>query len=271
MKGEGLLSSSEGSGYERLSSILNALGDTTALKILNEADKGFSSGNEVIDKLGLTPRKYYRYLKKLREQGIIACSGSDCCLTPLGKRLHNLVFNHALSLLSTNLEQLESVPKVEWTHKLEIINDYKELVKLLNGLIEKSKNEIFFASKYLDFSVGQNIMLAFQRHVKFKAVISKRLNFSGFLKILASMARDIRPNSLYLLFRNMDTRMGDVPLSFVVIDNEIAVFEIPSEEFKIAFYTVDKKIVDTLSEFFLGLWNNSKKSQIRLNFTKNEG
>ena len=44
--------------YERLSSMLDALGNTTALKILNEAAEGLESRREAIERIGATHRRY---------------------------------------------------------------------------------------------------------------------------------------------------------------------------------------------------------------------
>jgi hypothetical protein len=75
----------------------------------------------------------------------------------------------------------------------------------------------------------------------------------------------MRHNSIPSFINNSDYRVGDVPLSFILVDNEIGVFEIPSDEFKMAFYTTDRQIMKLLSDFFLGIWNKSNK--LRLEFS----
>jgi len=263
-----LLKSEEKMDYDALSSILGSLSDTAALKIFNEAAEGFSSGNEVISRLGLTTRKYYRYLQKLRDQGIIAYSGKEYYLTPFGKRLHKLMFNHVSSLLSTDPELLDSFQRVEGPCRLEIIDDYSELAKFLNSLIEKSKYEILLATRYVDLSIAQSLLYALQRGVKVRSVSNDKLNLSSLLALLKDMVRLIRPSSIPSFFNNSDYRAGEVPLSFLIVDNEIAVFEIPTEEFKMSFCTSDKKIILLLSDLFRGLWNKSGKLQIKLNLQK---
>jgi DNA-binding transcriptional ArsR family regulator len=244
------------------------LGDATALRILDEAAKGFSSGNDVIDRLSLTPRKYYRHLKRLREQGIIAYSGKHYDLTPIGRQLHRLILNHALSLLSTDPNLFDTLSKTSDICELRIIDDYNELVKLLNVSIEKSKHDVFLSTRYVELSVAQNLLYALQRGVKVKSLSNKRLDLRSLFKLLKIISRNMRHSSIPSFINNSDYRVGDVPLSFIVIDNTIAVFEIPSDEFKMAFHTTDRQIVKILSDFFLGIWN--KSNRLRLEFSSSD-
>ena len=57
--------------YEKLASIIDALGDSNTLRIFDQAAIGFESGKETIKTLKMTPRKYYRSLKKLNDSGLI--------------------------------------------------------------------------------------------------------------------------------------------------------------------------------------------------------
>jgi len=248
--------------YERLSSMLDALGNTTALKILNEAAEGFESGKEAITRLGTTHRRYYRYLKRLNELGIVAPSGKNYHLTPLGKQLHKLVFNDALNLVSLGPERLDPLQGIGEKSELTIIDNYSDLIKSMNAAIEQSKSEILLTTRYVDLSVTQSLIYALQRGVKLKSVSNEKLDLSSLFKLLSNIARGIRPNFIRLILDKPDYKVGDVPMSFILIDGEISIFELPTKEFKIAFHTTDKRTVKLLSDLFRGIWNSSRKLRI---------
>jgi predicted transcriptional regulator len=264
------LSDDEKAGNKKLYSILNVLSDPPSLEMLNEASKGFISGDEVIHKLALTSRQYYRYLKKMRDAGLITASGTKYYLTPLGKNFHRLLINNALSLLSLDSEISGSFPNSEEKSDLRIIDHYDELVNVLNVLIEKSKSEISIATKYVDFSITLSLLSSIQKGVRIKSISNIGLNLTALFGLLKTMIGTIRPKSLLKSLGNADYRMGEVPMSFIIIDNEIGVFEIPSEDFKMAFCTSDRQIIKALSELFDGLWIKCDKLGLELSSRNNK-
>ena len=254
--------------YGKLSSMFRILGNFTALKILSEADKGFISGKETIRRLRLTPRKYYRYLRRLQELGVIECIVSPkadgvkehvCRLTAMGKNLHRLVLNEFQSLLESGEKHSYLLENLENHSRLTIIDNYGRLVELLRNLIETATSQILIATRYVDFSVSQSLVEALQRGVELKSITDKKLNLPGFLKLIGGILRSIRPNLLkyYLSGAVRDFRIGDVPISFSIIDNETVVFEIPTEEFKMAFLSKDKAVLKVFSDIFWKNWKNS--------------
>jgi predicted transcriptional regulator len=67
-----------------LASVINVLGDSDALRIFDKAAKEFESGKETIRELKLTPRKYYRNLRKLNDAELVVHFENRYKLTPLG-------------------------------------------------------------------------------------------------------------------------------------------------------------------------------------------
>jgi DNA-binding transcriptional ArsR family regulator len=248
------------SQYEKLASILDALGDADALKILQEAKQGFKSGKANIKELNLMPRKYYRNLKKLNNEGIITSLEDKYRLTRLGELLHKMLFNDTLGLLLANHNFPEVVQKIGISSEITVIDDYKNLISLLVAVIDKSKSEILLATRYLDLGVIQSIVYALDRNVRLKTVTSEKIDFLAFIKLSGGFIRNIRPNLVkFSIGAANNFRSGDVLLSFVVIDEEITIFEIPNDKFRIAFISTDKKTVRVLSNFFGELWNQSRK------------
>ena len=130
-------------------------------------------------------------------------------------------------------------------------------VSLMITTIEKSKHEILLATKYLDLVVVQSLVFALQRDIKLKTITSEKIDLSN-LKMLG-FVRNIRPIFLKsFLSGENNYRWGKVPLSFIIIDGEIAIFEIPNKEFKIAFVSADKEVAKPLSSLFFEIWNRSQ-------------
>jgi len=147
--------------------------------------------------------------------------------------------------------------------ELRIIDNYKDFVSVLDASIEKSKSEILLVTKYLDMAVVQCVVFALQRGIKIKAITSEKVNFSGFVKLLGGFVRSFRPSALkFVIGGENNYRSGDVPLSFMIVDNEIAVFEIPDNEFRVAFVSTDKEVLKILTGLFWEIWHKSRTLHI---------
>jgi sugar-specific transcriptional regulator TrmB len=180
-------------------------------------------------------------------------------LTHLGEFIHKLLFNDASTYLLADQSLIEPLKKAGSTTELTIIENYKDLISLLTTVIEKSKSEILLATKYLDMVVVQSIVYALQRDIKIKTITSEKVDFSGFIKLLGGFVRSFRPSTLkFFVGGENNYRSGDVPLSFMIVDNEIAVFEIPDKDFRLAFVSTDKEVVKILCRLFRDLWNQAR-------------
>ena len=254
---------SSDSGYEKLASIINVLGDPDTLKILDKAAGGFESGKATIREFKLTPRKYYRNLGKLKDAELVVHFENRYKLTSLGEFLHKLLFKDASAYLLADQSLLEPLQKIGSRIELRIVDNYKDLISVLVATIEKSQSDILLATKYLDITVVQSIIFALQRDIKIKTITSEKVDFSGFINLLSGFVRSFRPNALkFVVGGENNYRSGDVPLSFMIVDNEIAVFEIPDKEFRFAFVSTDKEVVKILSRLFREIWNQSRMLHI---------
>jgi DNA-binding transcriptional ArsR family regulator len=248
--------------FEKEVSLFRILGNVAGLKIFYRAAEGIKSSGEIIKELGLTPRKYYRYFKRLRDLGIIAPNeggGSQYSLTDMGRLLHNLVFNELSSVLSASPKDLEFLKNIGEESRLTLITDYAGLVETMISLIERSRFQIFLATRYLDLSVTQSLIHAVERGVELRTVTSKDVKLLEFMKLVMGFVRRLRSDVLKLYGKVDNYRIGNVSLSFVVVDREVVIFELPSEEFKLAFLSRNKVVVEGFYESFLELWNASSK------------
>ncbi len=231
------------------------------MEILDKAQSGFKSGKSAIKDLKLTPRQYYRKLRELNESGILVSMGEEYRLSQLGGFLHKLLLSDISGVLLGNQSALLPIEKVGTISQIAVINDYDKLTDFLNSGIEQSKSEILIASRYLDLAVVQRLIYALDRNVKVKTVTNSKVDVASLLKLLGDALIDARPNMANLLIDKSNYKTGEVPFSLAVIDNEIAVFEIPNKYFKSAFAFMDKQAVHILAGLFWELWNHAESLQ----------
>jgi HKD family nuclease len=250
---------SSGSAFKKLASIINILGDPDTLRILNKAEKGFESRKATIKELDLTPRKYYRDLRKLNDAELIIHAENKYKLTPLGEFVHKFLFTDLSSFLVEDQNLSEPLKKIGCRAELRIIGNYKDLITVLVASIENAKSEILLVTKYLDMTVIQSIIFALQRDIKIRTITSEKTDFTGFIKLLGGFVKSFRPNALkFVIGGDNNYRSADVPLSFMIVDKEIAIFEIPDTEFRLAFFSTDKEVIKILCRLFLEIWNRSR-------------
>jgi hypothetical protein len=104
----------------------------------------------------------------------------------------------------------------------------------------------------------QSVSSAIDRNVTVKTLNDPKLDYPSFFKVIEGVQRDVRPNfSNFFVEPDEKFRKILVPFSFVVIDHEIALFEVPNKQFKLAFSTMDGQIIRVLEELFWELWQNS--------------
>jgi predicted transcriptional regulator len=249
--------------YKKMASLLSILGDADSLELLNYAVKGFKSGKTSIKDLGISPRKYYRNLKALTDSGLIRNYEGCYTLTPMGRVLHQLMFSELEGLLNTNHNASDYLETVNRTKEITIIDNYDKLIKTVVNTIDNSNTEILLATRFIDFSVIQSISCALERNVKINTLNDPKLDYPAFFKLIEGIHRDIRPNiANFFVDPEKKFRSANVPLSFIVIDNEITLFEVPNSTFRAAFLSTDKQIVKVLSELFWEIWQQSKSLNV---------
>jgi len=251
--------------FEELSGILNILGDYSSLKIYQAAAEGFISGKETINKLGLTSRKYYRNLKTLKDKGLITNSANKYELTFLGEKLYKVVFNDIYSLLTTKYEFLKEYSDIGESNQIKIIEKYDDLIKLMIKAIDDSKSKIFLVTRYFDLSVIGSLLNALNRGVILKTITNKRLDLSNLFKILTKIITNIRPNNIKTILKQPDNKIADVMMSFIVIDDKLSIYELPTKDFTIAFNFTDEKAAKQLTNLFEEIWDSAEELHIDIN------
>ena len=100
-------------GKPQLSRVLLSLGDETTLKIFQEAQAGFESGDKKLAKLGLTQRQYYRRLSNLLSLGLLGRTGVRYEHTNFGKVINKVLIQISGEALENywNLQALDEIER----------------------------------------------------------------------------------------------------------------------------------------------------------------
>ncbi|MEM3464104.1 MAG: hypothetical protein QXL91_04495, partial [Candidatus Bathyarchaeia archaeon] len=215
-------------------------------------------------------RRYYRWLRKLQELGVLECRVSldirgkehVYTLTPFGKSLCGLIFNGLQPLVNGDGLKFEGAA---WYCGIGVINSYDDLVKAVLRLVDEAKSQILLATKYLDLSVSQSLMKAVLRGVELKSVTSAALNLRQFMKLVGSFAGNMRsaiPKMLGLASNMGHYRVGNVSTSFMVVDKKTLVLELPTEEFEAAFISWDVKLIGNFEKNFWKIWKAASELPI---------
>jgi DNA-binding transcriptional ArsR family regulator len=246
-----------GDRFEKLVEIFHTLGSPAALKILNESESGLKSGRETIDRLRLTPRAYYRNLKKLRSLGMIRNSGSGTyILTPAGSMFRKIIYDDAIPLLKDDGFSSDSLLGGLLKGEITIIDSCELHSRILGRAIEQSETETLIALKCFDVALADRIAVAGKKGARLKLIFDGELDLSGLFRKRKGV-RGIGSELMNDSQRN-NSRIGDVPLSFTVIDLDKVVFEVPTEEFNLALKSSNRKVVDSFTLLFRKLWDNSR-------------
>lgn len=256
--------------FGKVAYLLKVLGDPSSLRILYEAKCGFKSGLQFARKLHLTPRKYYKRLRKLCDLGVLEhqtfpnAKGKEYIyvLTPLGKHIYEIIFNDIQSLVDGNNMKFDGFVSYS---RMGVISNYEHLVKAVVGLVKEAKSKILLATRYLDLEVAQSLMQAVLRDIELKSITNKELNIPQFMKLIGGLTRNLRPSLLKIvdLAEKMGNfRIGNVPVSFIMMDGEIVVWELPTKDFEMAFISQEKWILEIFENYFWKLWKASSRFPI---------
>ncbi|MEM2920780.1 MAG: hypothetical protein QXF26_00510 [Candidatus Bathyarchaeia archaeon] len=240
--------------YQKASTIFHALKDPDVLKLFNASANGFVSGKDTIRRLQLTPRKYYSCLKELSNLALIESRGKSFSLTPLGRILHQIVFNDILPFISPETKPPDAFAIMRLRYELSLIDNYPDTVRLMVNAIEHAENSVSFAVKYVDLAVMQSILSAAGRGVKTKIITDPTIDSANLFKLLIASAKSIRGKVYQPTLDPMSLRTREITASLLVVDERTAIFEFPTREFKMAFFTRESKPVRALSEYFEELW-----------------
>ncbi|MEM2926889.1 MAG: hypothetical protein QXO94_05450 [Candidatus Bathyarchaeia archaeon] len=277
----------------KLVTLLKTLADEDSLRILLEANKGLPSGLQGPKLLGMTKRRYYIRINELLKAGLLKKTESFYKLTVIGKVVMNSLYEELLRLIphAKILEQLSELglmskeniatlmPELSSSEilsirnlleariRFEVITTYDELITKICDGVDDAKRSILLVSKYMDFSFAKHLLGIQERDVKvfvitdfnMQDVIVFAKNFIRHFQVLIPVIKFLKSDKI--LFR----RIGGIPISFMVVDENICIFELPSisKDFEIALLTDHKQIVEKMTNIFWKIWGRSEPTNLK--------
>jgi len=276
--------------------ILSSLANEDALKIFIEAEEGIESSAKAIKKLNLTQKRYYVWLKRLIEAGLIEKRGSAYVQTMLGKLCYKM--GEALLNAVNQRDQLELADKLmrsdmlsikekedilsaiskkellgtasldDIIHEVKMITYYDDYIDKIIELLDNAKESAYIAAHRIDARCAESIVGVVERGVKFFYLSSEERQLSERIQALKVILNPASVKMMYNLYtsRDVNMRVSKLSYSFVVVDGEYGLIEIPhpayhsarKREFYVAFEFKNILFSQSLVEAFVALYEKGK-------------
>ncbi len=284
--------------------IMSALSNGDALLLFNLAEEGIESYETIFKTHGLSKKRYYQRLHELVKLGLVFKDGSTYKHTMLGslifenqvKGLRQTLLNrgsikilHELrnrlddedarvsvdAISQEVLKNLETSLGVSGLKPIRLHRSWDDLVNVLRSRMEEMRNEMFIASRYVDFRTAETAVAAVSRNCKLRVIHSNRGALSEKLQIFGNIIAN--PQSI-LTYRNLTKspnvamRKSYVPYSFLVIDGVSVGIEIvnPSDPslFFLGLWFESPVLAQSMKQYFEALWVNGETDDMTIMFER---
>ena len=285
---------------EHVVELFSSLSSSDAVKIFLLSEKGIRNSTRARKILGITQRRYYSCLKKLRESGLVEKRKGVYHQTFLGRlfqkmwvSLHSAVnqrdrLSLADELLKSSILTFPEKEKVlrsiseprlskstdymDILYSVKTIVNYdvfiKEVVKLLND----AKKVAYVVTNKIDLRVKDATMSLIDRRVKFYFLSVER-NFSENMELFNLL---MNPTSIGLIRNLLTSRelnirvVKNLSYCFVIVDGDNGLLELPnpiSNDFYVAFQFTNAYLCQRLLEVFHSLYNKASEDP-RIRFAR---
>ena len=269
--------------------ILDALAHEDAIKIFIYAKNGITNSTVAISDMGLTQKRYYTRLKLLLDAGILEKWEQGYRYTFLGTILHQMSGSFKAVLeqkdrleLANKLRKTKSLSEEEkknlmtlitptgsggsldlsaMVNPVRMVDNYEDLVKELTDMIERAEESVYIVTKYSDVRVMEAMIRALQRGIQVKALSEEQAitNRVSMLRVLLSPSMMKAVVSFAKEASNI-VRKTNVSYSFILLDNKLAVIEVPhpiKDIFYLGFVFQNEDIIKKLAAIFNDIWEKA--------------
>ncbi|AIF83374.1 hypothetical protein NTE_01305 [Candidatus Nitrososphaera evergladensis SR1] len=264
--------------------------DTLALFLL--VKDGLRSELRTASSIGLSKKQYYTRLNQLKDAGLVEKHGDTYVYTTLGNVIHQrhisgLVENIRLtkqfrmidtlkragefseediSEFAKNIGGLDVQESLSSSSKIDLVWTYEEAASKLAETIEFAKQEIVFATRFLNEVLINSILNKTKAGVNVRILADAKM-VNSFVEMEKKYLNLTDEHSLERLNmvrnpwypRNVKRRIAHVPFSMAIIDGKHAGFELigrsNSDKFTGAIFIKDKKACTGLMEFYQKIWD----------------
>jgi hypothetical protein len=264
---------------KQIMNIHSALSNSDSLRIFNLAATGIDASTSVLQKHQFTKKRYYGRLKELVDLGLIYKNSGEYKHTAVGsaifqsqvKNLEQILLGtgatsdngHPISDIFEAREQPLSNEALVESHRndarnISFFSSWNELSSEVALKIETAKEEIFAATRYVDFRTAEAAISAAKRGCYVNIIHSSRSGFSPKLQVMGNLMA--HPKALSI-FKEMTSspnitvaEVPQLPYSFMVIDATRIGIEIVNSDDPYTFF------------FGLGLEDHSFASKLITHF-----
>ncbi|MDH5795194.1 MAG: hypothetical protein OEZ24_03710 [Candidatus Bathyarchaeota archaeon] len=237
--------------------ILSSLANSDSLRIFLACHEGIESSTRTIEEIGLTQKRYYTWLKRLIDAGLVEKRENAYVQTMLGKFCHRL--GTALSNAVEKRDQLELADKLmkadtfsskdkeeilhtisksdlmgiaslsDIVHEVKMVADFDDLVSDIVGFIDNASESVYIAAHGAHAKVLNAAASAVERGVKFSFLGSGEKELSEDMQTLRMILTPalVKTMQKMIASKGISVRLTEkMPYSFYVIDEEYGVVEL---------------------------------------------
>lgn len=287
-------------GLGEMEEILSSLSSQDALMIFVEAGEGIESSTETIEKLDLTQKRYYLWLKKLIGAGLVEkrenvyvqttlggiCSRLGRSLTEALKQRDQLELADKLMrsvTLSAKEKQevldaiskkgiLETFSLADIIHEVRMVTDHEIFLQGLSSMLANAREVAYLAMSMIDLQVTDAVLKAVSSGKKV-FILSTKVGFSESLSRV--MVGTILSSESAEVFRELvssnqlNVRLTEnLAYSFLVADGQDGIIELPHanhSSFCVAFKFKDTIFCHKLVDVFTSMYESgAEDKRVRL-------
>jgi hypothetical protein len=276
--------------------ILSSLANGDSLRIFMACYEGIESSTKTIKEIGLTQKRYYTWLKRLIDAGLVEKRENTYVQTMLGKFCHRL--GTALSNAVEKRDQLELADKLmkadtfstkdkeeilhkisksnligiatlsDIIHEVKMIKDYDDLVSDIALFIDNAEESVCMAVHGADARVLDAAASAMERGVSFSFLGSGEKELSEDMQTLRTILTPALVKTMQKLISSKEIRVRlteKLPYSFCVIDEKYGVVELkyPTYDgFCVAFEFRNEMFCEELVTVFDSLYEKGEEHPV---------
>lgn len=166
----------------------------------------------------------------------------------------------ALETSNYLLGDLRSVSGISELEPIKIFSDWLGICMQTALLIEKMKDELYVATKYMDFRTAEIALNSAKMGRKINILHGAKDVVASRLMLVSNLMSNPRAAKIYSEFSkhpNIKTREGNVPFTFVVVDRSKVLLEIVNPQDPSTFFLAYFFDNHLLAEKLLWLYNDS--------------
>ncbi len=152
------------------------------------------------------------------------------------------------------------------------MDTFEKAVYNVINFIDSAEESIHFASKYADIRVSEACINAIGRGVKAFFIVGNQDQYSNALKILKPMIMNPKYLKIvvqYLRAPQMNIKYIDLPYTFLVVDEEKSMIEVPkpfTNDFSLSIFFENENFSRKLVENFNDLWESGSEVLDKIDF-----